>query len=128
MAVQSGKMHEQQELVISALLTERSIKEASKKAGVGEHTVYRWMATPEFDKAYKQAKRKILDHAISQIQLSVTEAVGVLRSIMNDEESPPSSRVTSAKTILEQALKAVELEDVVKRVEELERIIEEKGA
>jgi len=128
MAGHGEKMDKQKELVITALLTERSIELAAKKSGIGEHTIYRWMATPEFDKAYKEAKRKILDHAISQIQISVTEAVGVLRSIMNDTENPASSRVSSAKTIIEQALKAVELEDVVKRVEELERIIEEKGA
>jgi hypothetical protein len=122
------KLDSRMERVISALLTEPTILLASQKADVGEHTIYRWLNNPDFDKAYKKAKSQIVRHAITQIQQATGEAVQVLREIMNNIETPASSRVSSAKTIIEQAIKAVELEELVKRVEDLEQIIEKKGA
>jgi hypothetical protein len=46
---------------------------------------------------------------------------------MTDQEAPPSTRVTEAKTILEQSIKAVEVEDLVARIEDLERALMERG-
>jgi transposase len=114
------KFDKKMEFVISALLTEPSIELAAKKSGVGEHTIYRWFNNPEFDKAYKKAKKKIVEHAITQIQQATGEAVQCLREIIKDKNNPASSRVSASKTILEQAIKTVEIEELVTRVEELE--------
>ena len=42
---------------IAALLTHRSIEEAAKATGIGTQTLMRWMKLPEFDSAYREARR-----------------------------------------------------------------------
>jgi len=124
----TGKMERKQEIAITALLTAPTIQEAAKISGVGEVTLWRWLQIPEFEKAYKEAKKLAVSQAIARLQQITGEAVETLRRIMNDSESPASVRVAAAKTIIEQAIKSVELEDLVQRVDELEKIVEEKGA
>lgn len=60
--------------------------------------------------------------AITKLQQVCGEAVETLREIMCNKENPPSSRVTAARTVLEMAIKAVELEDLAEKVEELEQL------
>ena len=128
MAGHGEKFDKKMELVISALLTEKTIEEASKKSGVSEHTIYRWFNNPQFDKAYKEAKKRVVEHAITQLQQATGEAVQCLREVINDKNNPASSRVSASKTILEQAIKAVEIEELVTRVEELENKLKTKGS
>jgi ribulose 1,5-bisphosphate carboxylase large subunit-like protein len=49
---------------------------------------------------------------------------GCLKDVAENEDSPASARVSAAKTILEMAMKAVELDDVIRRLDELEKAIE----
>lgn len=117
-----------QEKAIAALLTEPTIQLAADKAGVGETTLYRWMKEESFDKAFKEARKSALSQTISRLQQTTTDAVNTLKSVMENEESPASSRVTAAKTVLEMAFKAYELEDLAAKVEEMEQYIQEVKA
>ena len=123
-----GKFDSKMELAVEALLTEPTIEAAAARAKIGLRTLHRWMETPEFDALYRHSKRKIINFAISRLQQATGEAVQVLRDIMNDTDNPASARVTAARTVIEQALRAVELEELVERVEALEKIVEGKGA
>ncbi|MGD1092125.1 MAG: hypothetical protein ABSB35_09045 [Bryobacteraceae bacterium] len=40
-----------------ALLSQRSMEEAAKTAGIGTQTLYRWLKLPEFQAAYLEARR-----------------------------------------------------------------------
>ena len=71
--------------------------------------------------------REAVAQAVSRLQQKSSNAVNVLNEIAEDKEAPASSRVSAAKTIIEMALKAVELEDIVKRIEQLEEMAEKKG-
>lgn len=112
------KKHE----AVIALLEHRTVKEAAQAVGIGEATLFRWLQVPEFQDAYRGGKRQIVNHAISRLQQATAEAVETLREIMKDNDKPPSPRVTAAKTILDMAVKAVEIEDIQSRLEVLERI------
>jgi uncharacterized membrane protein (DUF106 family) len=79
------------------------------------------MQDKAFQRAYRQAKRQVVQQAITKLQRSSGEAVEVLRKIMNDSTKPPGPRVTAARTILDMAVRVVELEDLESRVEEIER-------
>ena len=116
------KLTRKQEQAIAALLVEPTIQAAAKVAGVGDATLWRWMQTDDFQAAYRQAKQKVVGHAITQVQQAAGEAVETLRQVMSDPENPASSRVTAAKAVLETALKTVELEDLIARVEKLEQM------
>ncbi len=117
------KFSRKQEQAIVALLNAPTIAEAAKQAAIGETTIWRWLQNGEFQEQYRQARRKALDLAISRIQQITGEAVEVLRQVASDADSPASSRVSSAKAILELALKARETEELEERVKRLESLV-----
>lgn len=116
------------EKAIMALLSEPTIRQAAVKAGVSEVTIYRWLQDKEFNEAFKNARKMTLSQTIARLQQSTTEAVETLRTVMGDEEAPASSRVSAAKTVLDTAFKAHEMEDLVAQVEEMQRYIKELKA
>ena len=120
MRVLGSKLRRKQQRAIAALIEAPTIKEAAKSADVGEATLFRWFQNNEFQRAYRDARRRIVDQAIVRIQQATGEAVDALREIVSDENMPASARVSSAKTILDMAVKAVELNDLMSRVEALE--------
>jgi predicted negative regulator of RcsB-dependent stress response len=121
------KASRKREIFIAYLLTEPNIREAAKKAGIGENTGWRWLQDPVFKEAYQEARRAAVSQAIAQLQQASTEAVTTLRKVMADQDATPSSRVTAAKTTLEMALKSVELEDLAQRIQKLEQSLQNHG-
>ncbi len=115
------KLTRKQEVAIAALLLEPTISEAAKSAGIGETTLWRWLQMESFQVAYANAKKEAVSQAIARLQRITTKAVDALEDVMADIEAPAGSRVTAARVVLEMSLKAVELEDLATRVEQLEK-------
>jgi transposase-like protein len=111
---------------ILALLENRTVGEAAESVGVGQSTLFRWMQDHNFQRHYLQAKRRVVDHAITQLQKMTGEAVQVLNKIMIDDTNPPTSRIACAKAILDQALKGFELEDLATRIDALEKALQNR--
>lgn len=126
MSAPGEKKDQKREVAIASLLNASSLREAAKKAGIAEATLHRYLKDDTFKAQYQEAKKEVVQQAICQLQQSAGKAVRVLIAIAEDEESPSSARVSAAKTILETSLKAVELEDLEKRVGELEKLIKER--
>jgi len=70
-----------------------------------------------------KARRESVKQGIARLQNATGEAVSVLQEVMNDKEAPRSVRVTAAKAIIEYSIKAVEIEDLAQRIEELESVM-----
>ncbi len=117
------KWTRKKDIAIVALVTEPTVADAAKKAGISHATLHKWLKVKEFKDAYREARREAVSAAISRLQQTATEAVDALRDVMNDPENPASARVSAARAILEIAVKAVELEDFESRLEQLERLI-----
>ena len=126
MSARTEKTEQKQERAISALLQAQSLKEAASQAGISEATLHRWLKDEAFQIAYRAAKREVVNHAICRLQRSSGQAVKTLEDVMRDGESPATSRVSAAKIILEMALKGVEVEDLEKRITDLEKFVREK--
>ena len=106
---------------IAALLTAQSIGEAARLSGVAERTLHRWLAADtHFQARYREARRAVVQQAVSQIQRATAKAVATLVAVMDDADAPASARVSAAKVVLEQALRGIELEDIEARVAALE--------
>ena len=114
------KLSRKQEALISALLTTPTLADAAHTAGIGEVTAWRWLKDATFQAAYREARRQVVQQAIVQVQQATGEAVATLRQVMQAAEAPASAKVSAAKTILETAVKAVELEDLEARIVALE--------
>ena len=109
---------------IAALLTQRNIDEAAKVAGVAPNTLLKWMRDPEFDTAYRQARRAAFGQAVARLQQGTSAAATTLLKTMIDPNTPASVRVRAAEAIFNHAAKAIEIEDIEARVTELERAAE----
>lgn len=115
------KLSRKREALISALLTASTLTEAAKLAGIGEATARRWLKDDAFQAAYRDARRAVVQQAITHVQRVCSEAVVTLQAVMGDGEAPASARVSAAKAVLETAVKAVALEDLEARIVELEQ-------
>ncbi len=105
---------------IIGLLEKPTVSEAARYAEVSETTLYRWMNDTGFQMLYRAARRDIVKQAVARLQRACSRAVDTLQDVMEDSESSASARVTAAKTVMEMAFKAVELEDLEERVTALE--------
>jgi hypothetical protein len=115
------KFGRKKEAAILALLTSRNVEDAALQADVGARTIYRWMKEPEFDAAYREAKRAAFSQAIARLHQMTAAAVTTLGKVMIEPNTPPATKVRAADSVLDHAAKAIELEDVEARVSELER-------
>ena len=61
-----SKFDRKKEEAIAALLTQRNIDEAAKAIGVSPTTLVSWMKLPEFDAAYREARRLAFRQSVSR--------------------------------------------------------------
>jgi len=127
MAASRGKLARKQEEAILALLTQRNVDDAARVAKVAPRTLYRWMKDREFDAAYREAKRAAFSQSIARMHQMSSAAVSTLGKIMVDPNTPASTRVRAADTILNHTSKAIETEDIVARLAALEEATQTQG-
>lgn len=116
-----AKFGRKKEEAIAALLSQRNMEEAARAAGIGTNTLFRWLQIPEFQAAYRQARREAFGQATSRLQQGSSAAASTLLKIMLDKDAPTSSRLRAAESVLAHGAKAIEIEDIEARVSELER-------
>ena len=120
-----GDFSAKQEKLLFALLSEKDVRRASEKAGVGETTAWRWLKQAEFIAEYRRLRRDAVEQAAAQLQQASGEAVETLRK--NLTCGNPNAEISAAKIILEQAVKAVEILDLTERMEKIEDAISKQN-
>ena len=121
------KFGRKKEEAIVALLTTRTVEEAARAVNVSPRTLLRWQKEPEFDLAFRAAKRAAFGQAIARLHQLSSAAVSTLGKVMLEGGTPPATRVRAADSILNHTIKAIENEDIETRVAALERAAEESG-
>ena len=124
MAARGSTLVRKQEDAIAALLTQRNIEEAARAAGIGARTLLRWLKVPEFQAAYRDARRAAFSQSVARLQQGATAAATTMLKLMLDPNTPASVRIRAAECIMNHSSKAIEIEDVEARVAELERAAE----
>jgi len=124
MKAPGGKFGRKKEEAIAALLTQRNIEEAAKAAGIGANTLLRWLKVPEFQSAYREARREAFGQSIARLQQGTSAAATTLLKLLIEPGTPASVRARVADSIFNHAAKAIEIEDIEARVAELERAAE----
>jgi transposase-like protein len=122
-----AKFGRKKEEAIAALLSQRNIEEAARAINVAPNTLLHWMKLPEFQTAYREARRAAFGQSIARLQQASSAAVSTLLKIMVDTNSPASTRVRAADSVLDHSAKSIELEDIEARVAELERAAQASG-
>jgi transposase-like protein len=115
-----AKFGRKKEEAIASLLTHRNVEEAARAIGVDAKTLFRWMKLPEFQVAYREARRDAFGQSIARLQQATSAAVTTLLKVMVDPSSPASAKVRAADSVLDHAAKAIEIEDWEARIAALE--------
>jgi hypothetical protein len=117
------KLTRKQEAAVAALLSEATHAKAAEKAGVSASTLGRWLRVPEFLAAYREARRRIVEDAITRLQRLTARAAGALARSLKAAKS--ADQIRAAKAVLDFALKGLEVADLVQAVEDLQAQLEE---
>jgi len=123
MAARNSSLERKQEEAIAALLTQRNMEEAAKTVGVASRTLIRWMKIPEFQRAYREARRAAFQQSIARLQQGTSAAATTLIKLLVDPATPASVKARVADSIFNHAAKAIEIEDIEARVAALEQSV-----
>ena len=110
-----------QQRALVALLEQPSKTAAAQAAGVSPRALRSYLADPEFQAEYQRLQGEQIADAAQRGRQSMTGAMDALRAVMDDESQNGQTRVQAARSILEYSLKLHEMENVLKRLDELER-------
>lgn len=110
------------EVVISALLSEPTISKAAEKCGLSQRQIYERMKQKDFKEEYNQAKRSILESATNTLQSRLTAATETAIQIMQDAENSPQIRLNACNLVFSQCMKLSEVVDIISRIESLEEM------
>jgi hypothetical protein len=105
-----------------ALLEAATLEKAAAQAKISKSTLLRWQKDRAFQTFFATAKRAAFDHAITRLAGASEKAVSTLVGILDEEGTPATARVAAAKTILDKAAQALELQDLVRRLDDLEKL------
>ena len=94
--------------------------EAASAADVTTRTIHRWLDAPAFHDAVAKGKTAAIDAASVRLAGGMDKAIGVMLRIMEDDQAAPSIRLRAANYLLGHALRYIEMQDVIARIEAIE--------
>lgn len=87
------------EQIISALLNNRTMKEAAASIGLTERTVYTRMQEDDFKVLYKAVKADLIRGSVFSINQQLGAALDTVVEIMQDKNVSPAIRLQAADKI-----------------------------
>jgi hypothetical protein len=106
---------------VAALLCHSNVEEAAAAAKISSASGWRYLRDAEVLTRLRAACRDTMQSSKALLQAGSIEAVSLLRKVLRRAESE-SVQVAAARTLLEMALRAVELDDIEQRLAKLEGI------
>lgn len=110
-----------QDAAIAALVSNPTVRDASKASGIPERTLWRYLGQEDFTKRLDEERSKLVSDATDRLKSKLAAATSAIAEVMEDKDAPPQTRVNAAKVILEFSLKYSEMSDIIHRLDELER-------
>jgi hypothetical protein len=112
------------ERAIVALLKCRTVAQAATEAAIGERTLSRWLAESGFQQEYREAQRRLLEHAINTLHHHAGDFADVIVLAAKDKSVPMAIRLGAASKGLDVLLKVHEHADLEYKMGEIEQAIE----
>jgi hypothetical protein len=116
-----GPQTRKREAALAALLSCRTIKQAAKKAKIGERTLRGWLAEDAFRREYQAARRQALEKAIAQLHGALGQAVRTLKRRLTGGKE--ADQIRAALGIIDRAMAGAEMLDLAGKFAELEEIV-----
>lgn len=114
-----------QQKAITALLSERTTRDAAKKCGVNEKTLYTWLNDPAFRSALKSAERGVLDDVTRRLTTGQRLALDTLESLIQKARHE-STKLNACVQWLNLFVKYRDMQDIDERLTALEAAINDK--
>ncbi len=111
-----------QEKFLLALLSEPTVNQACRTAGISPKTGRNYLHSEVFSEAYKKMRRDIMKQTTARLQFLALKATQELEKILDNPEASPYAKINAAQLVLDKAYKGLELEDLEERIERLEQI------
>jgi hypothetical protein len=101
-----------------------NVEQAARAVNIGPRTLYRWQQEPEFDKAYRKARRTAFGQGTARLQQASGAADSSILKIMLDPHAPAPTKLRAAGA--DARGQGRRDEDIEARVSELGRAKEEQ--
>src|SRR5277367_3672814 len=99
MAGHGEKFGRKKEEAIAALLTQPSVEAAARLIGIGPRTLFSWLKIPEFQTAYRKARRDAQSQATARLQHAAGAAASTMLKLMVDVSIPAAVRLRAAEAV-----------------------------
>lgn len=109
------------EKMIAALLEHGSVTDASQALNISRASIHRSLLEEDFKRELKEARRALVDRAITKLERYCADAVEILKEVMSDTEAHPGTRASAATRLLDFAIKTSEIAELISRIEALEK-------
>ena len=119
-------MTPKQQKALLALLTNPTKEKAAAAAGITSKTQRGYLADPEFQAEYRKAFAGMVEDATRQAQQAIAPALSTLREVVEDSGEGSQFRISAARSILEYSLKLTEQNDILAKLQELEKAVERR--
>ena len=117
---EGGPLSEEDRRILQALVAYPTKTAAAKALGISRSTIYYKLRDEDLREAYEQMRSQAMADATDSLMSVAESAVMVLHEVANDTNVSPQTRVQAAGKLLDLALRAHELTDVVARIAALE--------
>ncbi len=121
----NGALTARQLRVIPFLLESPSIEEGCRKAGVAKATFYGWLKEEAFKEALRSQREEVIQGGLETLKANVSRATETLVRLLGSEKE--AIQVRAAEDIIEYTQKALEYEELERRVEALEAKLGQPG-
>jgi len=111
--------------LIVALAGGATVRDAARRAHVGERTVYRRLDEPDFRRQVQDARADMVAQAVGKLADAATKAVETLSALLDGESE--SVRLGAARAILEIGTKLRDATEFETRLAALEAAAQARG-
>ena len=116
------------EALVEMILTHGTIKKAAAALGISARTIYNRLRDPATRELYAQARGQLLESATATLCDALGDAVDFLHHTVCDPDAPLGLKVQSADSLLRHCVRYAETCDVMRRISELEKRLDEAEA
>ena len=111
------------ELIITALLSNPTVRAAAAACGMGETQIYARLRNPAFKELYDRARLETLQQSTAYLQGIVGEAIRKMYDIMTDPDNAPTVQLQAAQAITRTQQAMTEQTDILTQLAELKRAV-----
>lgn len=110
---------------IDVYLNSKSIAETCKELDISRQTAYIYLSQPEVKNEINQRRGEILTNTTTFLQNQLINCSSVLVSIINDDKISAQVKVNAVNSIFNNFNKLLETTDIITRLNEIEKRLNE---